>query len=102
MMPKLWCVLLLSAALQAQTLEKEVQAIAAGYGGQVAMAAVHLGTGQSFDLNGDKRVQTASTIKVAVMVEAFYQIQAGKLRLDEPVYLQSSDKVPGSGILQDL
>ncbi len=90
-MHRLFCLLLVSAALYSQSLDKEVQSIVAAYGGKVAMAATDLNTGQAFDLHGDQRVGTASTIKVAVLVEAFYQIQAGKLRLDEPVYLQLSD-----------
>lgn len=46
--------------------------------------------------------KSASTIKIAIMIELFRRIDAGELRLDQPYTLQESDKVPGSGVLQEL
>lgn len=95
------------AAIQAATpsstsLDTQVRAIARGFQGDIAMAARNLTTGQSVTLNGDKRVKTASTIKVAVMAEAFFQIKEGKLHLNDPITLKAEERVQGSGILQDL
>ena len=42
---------------------------------------------------------TASLIKVAVMVAAHRQAEAGKVLLDQKIELKEADKVPGSGIL---
>ena len=45
---------------------------------------------------------SASTIKIAIMIELYRQIDAGTLRLDEVYALTDADKVPGSGVLQHL
>jgi N-acyl-D-amino-acid deacylase len=91
----------LRAAAQ-PSLDHHLRAIAAQFRGKVALAATNLTGGQSYGLDADKRVKTASVIKVAVMVEAFLQVKEGKLRLDDPVALGAQDRVRGSGILQDL
>src|SRR5207253_858600 len=59
----------------------------------------HLGTGESYYLNADEPMPTASLIKVAVMIEAYQQADEGRLKLTDPVTLREADKVPGSGIL---
>jgi beta-lactamase class A len=83
-------------------LEKKLAAIAARFGGKVTFAAVDLKTGERFGLAPDRPVQTASVIKLPVMVEAFYQMQEGKLHWSQPVKETPFDRVRGSGILQDL
>ena len=55
----------------------------------------------SFQHNADMPLPTASLIKLPVLVAMHAAIQAGKLTLDDPIELQESDKVPGSGILTD-
>ncbi len=80
----------------------EINSIAESFHGDISMAALNLATGQTLVLNGDRRVKTASTIKVAIMAEAFLQVREGKLKLSDPITLQAADRVAGSGILQDL
>src|SRR5690242_6094445 len=46
--------------------------------GKVSLFAKNLDTGASFGVNEDSRVRTASTIKIAVMVEAFARVAEGK------------------------
>ncbi|HZT73747.1 MAG TPA: serine hydrolase [Terriglobales bacterium] len=83
-------------------LETRLRAIAARFGGVVTLAGADLRTGASFGLNADQPVATASIIKLPVMVEAFFQMQEGKLHWSQVLTLRKSDQVPGSGILQDL
>ena len=45
---------------------------------------------------------TASTIKTAVMLEAYHRIAEGKLRATETLRLDDADKVGGSGVLNGL
>jgi len=45
-------------------------------------------------------VQTASVIKLPILVEAMEQVKAGKHGLSDPVTLQKNDIVLGSGMLQ--
>lgn len=50
----------------------------------------------------DEVFLSASTIKIAIMIELFRQIDAGKLSLSDTYALTDADKVPGSGVLQEL
>src|SRR5205807_1756624 len=56
---------------------------------------------ESYYLNADEPMPTASLIKVAVLVEAYQQADEGKVRLTDPVTLHDEDKAPGSGVLTD-
>jgi beta-lactamase class A len=67
--------------------------------GKVSVAVKHLGTGESFDYHGSDVMPTASLIKLAVMIEAYRQANAGRIDLNALVRLKHEDKVPGSGIL---
>src|SRR5947207_14822094 len=64
----------------AATLEARVRAEIAPFKGKVMLFAKNLDTGATYSLNADERVRTASTIKVAIMVEAFAQVAAGKIK----------------------
>jgi beta-lactamase class A len=70
--------------------------------GIVGVAAINLTTGEEIFVNADTRFPTASTIKVAIMLEAYQQAADGRLPLDTAVVLRDSDKVGGSGILNGL
>jgi beta-lactamase class A len=58
--------------------------------------------GAGFSHRGDDVVRSASTIKIAIMIEIFRRIDEGELSLDDPYRLRAADKVPGSGVLQHL
>src|SRR5207248_6937344 len=51
------------------SLEARLAPLAKAHKGQVAIAAKHLGSGESYFLNADVPMPTASLIKLAVMVE---------------------------------
>jgi beta-lactamase class A len=73
--------------------------LARAHKGKVAIAVKHLCTGETYFLNADEPMPTASLIKVAVMVETYQQAIDGQLRLTDKVTLHDADKVSGSGIL---
>lgn len=81
------------------TLEGRLKPLIAAHQGKVAVAVKHLRTGESFRHHADDVMPTASLIKVAVMIEAFKQREAGKTKFDSTIVLKDSDKVPGSGLL---
>jgi beta-lactamase class A len=83
-------------------LNSRLRAIASQFGGHVAFEAVNLKTGERVGFGFDQPVITASTIKLPIMIETFYQMAAGKVAWDTPIVLRHEDKVEGSGILQDL
>jgi len=72
------------------------------FDGVVGLAARNLVTGEELVVNGDMRFPTASTIKTAVMVEAWHQAAEGTLSMDATLTLRESEKVGGSGVLNGL
>ena len=83
-------------------LGRKLAAITTSFGGNVTFAAVDLKTGEHFGIAAKRPVATASVIKLPVMVEAFYQMQEGKLQRSQKLKETAFDRVRGSGILQDL
>jgi beta-lactamase class A len=83
------------------SLEGRLAPLAKAHKGKVAIAVKHLGTGETYFLNADEPMPTASLIKVAVMVETYQQAVEGKVSLTDRVTLHDADKVPGSGLLTD-
>jgi beta-lactamase class A len=83
-------------------LDRRVRAEVAGFKGNVYLYAKNLDTGAVYDLNGDEPVRTASTIKVAVMVEAFARVAEGKAKWSDELVLSKAARYAGSGVLQDL
>jgi beta-lactamase class A len=58
--------------------------------------------GASFSHRGDDLFLSASTIKIAIMITLFRAIDRGDASLDDRYVLRADDKVPGSGVLQQL
>ena len=75
--------------------------LSADHKGKVAIACVHLGTGERFDQNSDAVMPTASLIKIAIMAEAYWQAKEGKVKLDEMLTLSKDDMVQGAGVLTE-
>ncbi len=76
--------------------------MAASHHGKVALYAKSLATGESVSLDATRPVQTASVIKLPLMLQAFEQVKSGKLKLSTPVTLTKDNQVGGSGILNLL
>lgn len=88
---------------QAQSsLDNEVKPLLTSFKGKVSLFAKNLDTGETYALNADERVRTASTIKIAVMIEAFARVAEGKIKWTDEVVLTKEKKVSGSGILNEL
>ena len=101
----LFLVLLLSISVSAQTqtsLDDQVKPIVASFKGKVSLFAKNLDTGETYSLNPDEKVRTASTIKIAVMIEAFARVAEGKAKWTDELVLTKEKKVSGSGILGEL
>ena len=99
----LFLVLCLATTVAAQSkLDDQVKPIVASFKGKVSLFARNLETGETYALNPDERVRTASTIKIAVMIEAFARVHEGKAKWTDEVILTKEKKVSGSGILGEL
>ena len=86
----------------ADSVDDRVKADIASFKGKVSLFAKNLDTGETYGLNADDRVRTASTIKIAVMVEAFARVAEGKAKWTDELVLTKEKKVSGSGVLQEL
>jgi len=89
------------AAKQA-ALDQRVRAEVMQFKGNVSLFAKNLDTGVVYELRGYERVPTASTIKIAIMVEAFARVAEGKAKWTDELVLTKEKKVGGSGILPEF
>lgn len=83
-------------------LDRRVRDEAAKFEGTVNLYARNLDTGAEYSFGGDERVRTASTIKIAVMIEAFARVAEGKAKWTDDLVLTKEKKINGSGILQEF
>lgn len=83
-------------------LDRRVRDEAAKFEGTVTLYAKNLDTGAEYSLGGDEPVRTASTIKVAIMIEAFARVAEGRAKWTDELVLTKEKKVGGSGILQEF
>src|SRR6266850_659119 len=86
----------------ASSLDTLVRAEIAPFKGKVFVFAKNLDTGQTYTYNGDERVPTASTIKVAVMIEAFARVSEGRAKWTDQLVLTKAARYGGSGVLPEL
>jgi beta-lactamase class A len=91
-----------ASAQEDPQLDQQLQAIAQAHHGHIAVYAHNLKTGQTASLNADEPVQTASVIKLGILLDAAEQICAGTAKLDEKLVLTKENQVPGSGVLAQL
>jgi beta-lactamase class A len=83
-------------------LDEQLQSIAAAHRGMVALYAHNLKTGETASIKPDEPVQTASVIKMGILLDAAEQVRAGKASFDEKVVLTKENQVQGSGVLGQL
>ena len=84
------------------SLDPLVRAEIAQFKGKVYLFAKNLDTGATYSFNGDERVRTASTIKVAVMIEAFTRVSEGRAKWTDELVLTKAARYGGSGVLPEL
>ena len=90
-------------ATQSNTgLDSRVRAELDPFKGKVFLFAQNLETGQTYSFNGDERVRTASTIKIAVMIEVFARVADGRAKWTDELVLTKAARYSGSGILPEL
>ena len=87
---------------QSTSLDARIRAEVAPFKGKVFLYAKNLDTGENYSFNGDERVRTASTIKIAVMIEAFARVAEGKAKWTDELVLTKAARYGGSGILPEL
>ncbi len=91
-----------SRRAQDTVLDASVRREITAFKGKVSLYAKNLDTGASYGVNADERVRTASTIKTAIMVEAFARVSEGHAKWSDEIVLTKEKKVPGAGVLQEM
>ncbi len=91
-----------TSSAPAPSLQQQVESIAATHHGSVALFATQLATGKTIAFNADRPVQTASTIKLALLWETLRKVAQHQARWDEPLTLTATNDTAGSGILHLL
>ena len=82
--------------------QDRVKELTAHFDGRVSIFAKNLKTGVTYDLGGSNRCNTASSIKVPIMIGVFTAVQAGKVHWSDTSELTKESKVGGSGVLQEM
>lgn len=83
-------------------LKNEIQTLSAAYAQLTpGVFFVDLDTGAYLDVNANNTFSAASTIKVPILIALFQDVDAGKIRLDEPLTMQAEYVAGGSGDMQD-
>jgi beta-lactamase class A len=82
-----------------QTMQHLMDDYASHHHGKVSLYAKALGTGETVAINPDTPVNTASVIKVPIMLESMYQVKEGRISFDDTLTLNKADQVSGSGVL---
>lgn len=89
------------AAAQALTpLARLVEAELARFPARTGVYVKHLATGEEVAVRADEAFNSASVVKIPVLVLAYRMADAGQLRLDERVTIQKKDVRGGSGVLR--
>lgn len=85
-------------ALLRQNLDRIMNGVKADWGVYIKS----LDSGEEIAINADTVMDTMSTIKVPLLVEAFRQVDAGTLRLDTRIEMKRSDQRFGTGVMRTL
>ena len=90
------------SSTQPNSLDSRIRTAVTPFKGKVFLYAKNLDTGQTYSYNGDERVRTASTIKIAVMIEVWSRVAEGKAKWTDELVLTKAARYSGSGILPEL
>jgi beta-lactamase class A len=82
--------------------QDRIKDLAAQFQGKVSIYAKNLKTGTTYDLYGSNRVNTASTIKLPIIIAVFAAERKGKVHWSDTSELTKQNKVAGSGVLQEM
>jgi beta-lactamase class A len=84
----------LAQAPDLSPLEATLTKIVSASRGTVGLALIHLQSGRLITIRGDERFPMASVVKLPIALELLKQVSAGKLSLDQEVWLATSDIRP--------
>ncbi len=96
------CLIVALLASTAFGQQDRVRDLAAKFDGKVAVYAKNLKTGTIYTLAGDARVNTASTIKLPILIGVYTAVAEGRAKWTDTSELGKDNKVGGSGVLNEM
>lgn len=89
-------------AVTQQQFTEAMDTFFSGLDGNVGVMVDHLDTNLTLEYNADESFPTASTCKSPFIYELYRQAEEGTIDLTERVTLSHGNRVPGSGVLQNM
>ena len=83
-----------------ETLKGRIESITNSINAKWGIYVRCIETDEQIAINADDQMDTMSTIKIPLMVEAYRQASEGKFKLTDMHTLKEAEKQPGTGILQ--
>ena len=83
-----------------QSLDERIRSRVSSLPARVGVYALHVPTGREVAVNADEPMNTASMIKIPVMILAYRDAEAGRLNLDERVTLTLDNYRRGTGLIK--
>lgn len=71
-------------------------------GAEVAIYIKDLSTGYEIKINSDKKMPSASLVKIPIMAAVYYLVDKGKLSLDEKLVYKKKYRCGGSGVIKKM
>jgi beta-lactamase class A len=85
-----------------QRLQSSIERITRSVNATWGIYVKSLDTGEEIAIDADRQMETMSTIKIPLMVEALEQIKTGKFKLTDKYTFVQADSQPGTGTIQRL
>ena len=82
--------------------KKEIEKIISQVEGNVCINFYDLNKNNGFSVNGDKKVLSASMIKLLILAELMKKISENKFSLSDTIMIADSMKTGGDGVLKEL
>jgi beta-lactamase class A len=95
----LFALVFTASAAELGTLKSQIESAIPHARGEVGVAIKHLESGNEILVNADKTYPMASTFKLPLLVEMYYEKAAGKLSMEDRIEVMPSDLHIGSGVM---
>lgn len=83
-------------------LKEKIETYLSGVDATFGISIKHLQSGEEVHLQADRFFQMASVVKVPILAALYEAAHKGEIDLTERILLKREDRVPGSGVFQEM